>query len=202
MRDRQPGKGGFIVSATQEEVDNEPDLIAFGLSAPLLRIAEHYIGAPISYRGCTVRRDIVGGPLAETRHWHLDNEDYRMLKIMVYLDDVDEACGPLMAIPKPYLPKPWRMPDGRLPDNEMERFCPSMRTWQFLPAVRGDLRFADTAAIWHRGCVPQTRDRKAVFFCYNSRWPRHPQYCTPLFDRQRFQDGQQLERWQEHALPY
>jgi hypothetical protein len=43
----------------------------------------------------------------------------------------------------------------------------------------------NTCSVYHRGGIVLTEDRKTLFFCYNSKTPRSPQYCEPLFDRAR-----------------
>jgi hypothetical protein len=46
--------------------------------------------------------------------------------------------------------------------------------------------FSDTCSVYHRGTVAHSEDRRALFFCYNSKSPRSPEHCRPLFDRARF----------------
>ncbi|MBV9522971.1 MAG: 2OG-Fe(II) oxygenase, partial [Alphaproteobacteria bacterium] len=94
IADRKPSKGGFGVQAMAAEVDRYPELIGWGLDERLLAIAENYIGLKVAYRGLTVRRDLAGGEKIETRLLHRDNEDNRILKIIVYLNDVDARGGP------------------------------------------------------------------------------------------------------------
>ncbi len=187
MAGRAPVKGGFGVQAAAEEIGRYPDLIRWGLDERLLAIAENYIGLPIVYRSLTVRRDIVGGDKVETRLLHRDNEDNRILKIIVYLNDVDENGGPFEFIPRPLTPASWRVPhDGsRASDAAMARLVPPAR-WRCCTGKRGTAVFVDTCRVYHRGRIAATADRLALFFCYNSARPLSPQWCAPLFDRAAF----------------
>ena len=184
---RAPVKGGFGVQATAAEIDAYPALIRWGLDERLLAIVGNYIGVPISYRGLTVRRDIAGGEQVETRLFHRDNEDNRIVKIIVYLNDVDETGGPYEFIPRGVAPASWRIPvsGSRASDEAVSRAVPRSR-WVPCDGARGTAIFTDTCRVFHRGRIAQSRDRQALFFCYNSAMPMSPQWCQPLFDRARF----------------
>ena len=69
-------------------------IIRWGLSDRLLDIAENYLGAPVGYDGINVFFTKADGMEAGPRRWHRDVEDRRMLKIALYLNDVDEDGGP------------------------------------------------------------------------------------------------------------
>jgi hypothetical protein len=187
LGDRPPAKGGFGVQATQGEIDAYPDLIRWGLDERLLAIVGNYIGLPVVYRGLTVRRDLAGGEQLETRLFHRDNEDNRIVKIIVYLNDVDETGGPYEFIPRSFAPASWRIrtSGARASDEVVARIVPPSR-WVPCNGARGAVIFSDTCRVFHRGRIAQTTDRRALFFCYNSAMPLSPQWCNPLFDRTRF----------------
>jgi hypothetical protein len=181
---RAPGKGGFIVTATQEEV--APAIIRWGLNERLLAIVENYICQPVDYRGLVVRRDIKGGVQAETRLWHRDQEDLRIVKIIVYLNDVDRGGGAYECIDRGKLAT-WRLGrnTGRIDDALMDRLVPPSFQHS-CSGPRGTVVFTDTCAVFHRGSIAHSEDRRALFFCYNSKSPRGPINCKPLFDRESF----------------
>jgi hypothetical protein len=189
IADRAAGKGGFVVSATAAEIDQYPVLIRWGLNERLLEIVENYICLPVDYRGLTVRRDIAGGEQLETRLWHRDYEDFKIVKIIVYLNDVDRGGGAYEFIPRSRLPI-WRVGPlgGRIDDPVMSKVVPES-FWHNCSGPRGTVVFADTCSVYHRGTVAHSEDRRALFYCYNSKSPRSPQYCLPLFDRARFAGG-------------
>lgn len=74
------------------------DTIRWGLSDQLLDLAECHIGLPVRYLGVEAKREMVesaeGRSREVVRRWHLDDEDRRILKVVVYLSDVDAGAGP------------------------------------------------------------------------------------------------------------
>jgi hypothetical protein len=157
--------------------------ILWGLQERFLAIAENYIGLPVAYRGLVMRRDFADGQKLETRLWHLDAEDTRIMKIIVYLNDVGEDGGPFRFLPKSLTPqKGIRLVNDRLPDEVLDGLVPPD---SYVKAVgpAGTVLIADPAVIWHHGCVPVSGDRLTSFFAYNSQLPLRPQHCNPMFTR-------------------
>jgi hypothetical protein len=187
IADRAPFKGGFCVHASEEEVARKPAIIRWGLNERLLAIIENYIGLPVRYRGVVVRRDQKGGEQLETRLWHRDGEDKRIVKVIVYLNDVDRGGGAYEFIPLPSAPPLWRTaPLGnRIDERAMSRFVPETAGRPCIGS-RGAVTFTDTCSVFHRGQIAHSEDRRALFFAYNSTSPRMPESCLPLFDRARF----------------
>src|SRR4051812_34056505 len=93
-------KGAFAVQPSEDEIGAYPELIRWGLDERLLAIVTNYIGLPVTYRGLTVRRDFASGDKVETRLFHRDNEDNRIIKIIVYLNDVGDSDGAYEFIPR------------------------------------------------------------------------------------------------------
>jgi hypothetical protein len=187
IADRAPFKGGFCAHAMQEEIESHPALIRWGLNERLLAIVENYIGLPVHYRGAVVRRDQKGGEQLETRLWHRDGEDKRIVKIIVYLNDVDRGGGAYEFIPLPVAPPYWRTAalGNRIDERAMNGFVPESG-WRPCNGPRGTVVFADTCSVFHRGQVAHSEDRRAIFYAYNSTSPRMPLSCVRLFDRTRF----------------
>jgi hypothetical protein len=178
----------YVLSAAQAEIERYPELIGWGLDERLLGIVSAYIGIDVAYRGLTVRRDIFGGPVDETRMWHRDNEDHRIVKIIVYLNDVGEDGGPFEFLPVDRTPPIWRVPivnSSRVTEEEMARLAPH-DSWRPCTGPRGTAVFVDTCRVYHRGRVAAREDRRTLFFCYNSQRPLNPQWCAPMFDRETF----------------
>jgi hypothetical protein len=180
--------GEFTVAADGKEIAAWPQLIRWGLDERLLAIVRAYIGMPVAYRGLTVRRDVFGGPENETRMWHRDNEDNRILKIIVYLNDIGEDGGPFEFLPVDRTPPIWRVPlvdSSRVSEAEMTRLAPR-ESWRPCTGLRGTAVFVDTCRVYHRGRIAAHKDRRTLFYCYNSRRPLNPKWCGPLFDRDTF----------------
>jgi hypothetical protein len=186
LDDRPPGKGGFLITATAQEIECHPALLQWGLHERLLSIVENYICQPLDYRGLIARRDIVGGDQTETRLWHRDQEDLRIVKIVVYINDVDRGGGGYEYIDRGKLAT-WRLGSniGRIDDALMMKLVPE--SFQHVASgPRGTVVFTDTCSVFHRGTIAHTEDRRALFYCYNSKSPRRPHNCEPMFDRNAF----------------
>jgi hypothetical protein len=178
----------YVLSAARTDIERYPNLIGWGLDERLLGIVSAYIGIDVAYRGLTVRRDIFGGPMDETRMWHRDNEDNRIVKIIVYLNNVGEDGGPFEFLPVDRTPPSWRVPivnSSRVTEEEMERLAPRA-AWRPCTGPRGTAVFVDTCRVYHRGRIAVHEDRRTLFYCYNSQRPINPKWCGPMFDRDTF----------------
>jgi hypothetical protein len=157
-------------------------IIRWGLSDRLLDIAENYLGVPVGYDGINVFFTKADGLEAGTRRWHRDAEDRRMLKIALYLNDVDEDGGPLQVLRR-RLPEHDRTVRGLSPvltQKELEKALDDFdadRDVVTCAGKAGTLAFADTAARYHRGKPASARDRCAIYFNYMSLTPLRPFRC-------------------------
>lgn len=157
-------------------------IIRWGLTDRLLDIAENYLGMPVGYDGINVFFTKADGTEAGARRWHRDAEDRRMLKIALYLNDVDKDGGPLQVLRR-QLPDHYGMVRGKFPvlsQGQLERalsdFDPERDVVSFIGKV-GTLVFADTATLYHRGKPATARDRCAIYFNYMTRAPLRPFRC-------------------------
>ncbi|MBD1927467.1 hypothetical protein H6F74_14625 [Trichocoleus sp. FACHB-90] len=80
--------------ASPNQIMNHPDIFLWELEERFLNIVENYIGVPVAYHGVSVRRDMLDGEQVGTRQWHIDIEDRRMVKVIVYFNDVNDEGGP------------------------------------------------------------------------------------------------------------
>ena len=95
----QPVSGQSVTRPSSDELMNEPFVWRWGLDNHLLDIAENYLQLPVWYYGANVRREIADGKPLGVRRWHRDIEDRQVLKILIWLSDVDDDAGPLAYIP-------------------------------------------------------------------------------------------------------
>lgn len=153
----------------------------WGLQDRLLDIAEAYLGLPVSYDGVCINYTVADGREASTRKWHRDWEDRRMLKVAIYLNDVDARGGPFEIVTRA---------DDR--PTDADGFSYSLASDAEMAALlgpgfqdsvvscqgpAGTVVIADTAGFYHRGKPAVAQDRKAVFYSYFARAPRHPYLC-------------------------
>jgi len=77
-----------------------PEFYAWGIEKRLLNIIENYIGLPVAFHGVHLRKDFNNKHQFGTLLWHSDAEDRRIIKIFIYLNDVEQKTGPFEYIPR------------------------------------------------------------------------------------------------------
>jgi hypothetical protein len=157
-----------------EGMIDRSDIYLWGLEERLLDIIENYIGLPVIYQGFGLRKDFANGKSFGIRRWHLDWEDRRLIKMIIYLNDVDLDGGPFQYIHRnltPDLIKFFQYYNlGYLIDEEMELAVPKPQ-WQSCTGNEHTVVFTDPANIFHRAKPPTKTDRIALTFCYTSNRP-------------------------------
>lgn len=179
-RDLSANGEAFII-VPPERVAAHPAIYHLGLQDRLLDIAENYIGLPPAYDGVTINYTVPDGREISTRKWHRDWEDRRMLKVAIYLHDVDETSGPFQMI---------RRHDTMQSDRagfNYELADHAALTQLLGPnysedivsccGPAGTVIFTDTARFFHRGKPTTERERTALFYSYFADRPRHPFLC-------------------------
>ncbi|MEA5596643.1 2OG-Fe(II) oxygenase [Rivularia sp. UHCC 0363] len=166
-------KNEFVVHATPQQILEHQEIFLWGLEERLVNIVENYIGLPVAYHGAYFRRDIANTVQVKSRLWHIDPEDRTVLKIVIYLHDVDDNSGPFEYIPKSFtseLVSSLKYKHGYVQDQTMEKVI-SPSKFKTCTGIAGTVILADTGGIFHRGKIPVSSDRYAVFFDYTSRKP-------------------------------
>jgi hypothetical protein len=170
----------FVVHANAQQMLEHPEIFLWGLEQRLLNIVENYLGLSVAYHGAYFRRDIANQLEQGSRLWHIDKEDCKVIKIIVYLNDVDEYTGPFQYIPN-YLTsevvKNLNYKSGYICDQRMQEII-SPEKYQSCTGTTGTVIFAATGSIFHRGKPPIKSDRFAIFFDYTSRRRQQLFYTT------------------------
>lgn len=168
-----------------DRLASAPDVFQWGAEDRILDLIERYLEVPVAYHGVYVRRDLAVDRSGASNLWHLDMEDRRVIKVIVYLTDVDEGDGAFQYIPLDHslelrrqLGMTYRLGD----DADMRRLVPDSE-WRTADGPAGTVLIADTATLFHKGSRPRTRDRVALFYDYTSRRPVHPYYCKSALPR-------------------
>ncbi len=198
------GEDGYVVHAPERAIMENSGILKWGLSERLLAIMENYFGLPAVFPGVAIRRDVANRTQLHTRYWHLDSEDTRIVKIIVYIEDVGTNDGPFCYIPSRATKNHrFEVFDGsRVSDSEMTRqVTENLQIECTGPA--GTVLFADPCSVWHRGKTGTERDRYTAFFLYSSRIPLRPETVAPMFPVadliERYPDLTPLQR---HAISY
>ncbi|MDZ8049856.1 MAG: phytanoyl-CoA dioxygenase [Aulosira sp. ZfuVER01] len=169
-------------------VTDLPDIFNWGGEQRLHNIIENYIGLPIAYHGVHLRKDFVNQGQFDTLLWHRDIEDRRVLKIIVYLSDVEEKHGPFEYVPLS-LTSMYRLNFYRIQakiknsgiNNETLNKIVPKSAWKSCTGAAGTVIFADTRRLLHHGTL-RTEERSTLFFVYTANPPKQPQLCTHYWD--------------------
>jgi len=182
-------RGEVFMMVPPHQIVQNPHVYLWGLQDRLLDIAEAYLGLPPGYDGVSINYTIADGREISTRKWHRDWEDRRMLKIAIYLHDVEDGGGPLQMICRQDSVQNGSVAFsyGLADDAEIaRRFGPGyVKDIVSCEGPRGTVIFNDTARFFHRGKPAVTRDRAAIFYSYFSSRPRHPFFCERMGIRRR-----------------
>ena len=179
---RSPGHNHkHTLMATAAQLMAHPEIFFWGLSERILKIVESYLGLPVAYDGLAFYYSVADGRDVGPRIWHRDKEDWRMTKVAIYLNDVDELGGPFQTV-KPTV-NDWltaTLPKFKgLTDSELQLLLNAdFHDWLVsCIGEAGTVVFTDTARCYHRGKPPLKTDRSAIFFHYFSQRPKNPFYC-------------------------
>ena len=93
-------KGTYVVGMRKIPTYIMKKIYSFTLNKKFIEIFENYFSLPLLYKGADIRKDINDGKKIETRLWHIDSEDERIIKILFYLNKVDTVGGPFTYIKK------------------------------------------------------------------------------------------------------
>jgi hypothetical protein len=181
-----------------ERIVINPRVFAWGLSDRLLDIAEAYLGMPAAYDGMQIIYTVADGREISTRRWHRDWEDRRMLKIAIYLNDVEPDGGPFEAVKGPPRPEDDAFEYGLMSDDDLRQMFGEDFDDRVTSCTgrTGTVLFVDTARQYHRGRPATATDRAAIFYSYFARRPRHPFFC----ERSGLSRSQ-IERLSRHLNP-
>lgn len=156
-----------------EILNGQEDLLLWGVDERLLDIVENYVGLPVYYLGVEVRQEFPDGQAAGVRQWHIDTEDHRMMKIIIYLNDVDEKGGPFECISKDLTQKAakkLRYNSGLVSDKIMSEVVPPS-SWITCVGSENTAIFIDPCSIFHRAKPPIDKERLSITFHYISQYP-------------------------------
>lgn len=168
---QEPYQDNYVIHANSEQILAKPTIFLWGLEDSLLDLVENYLGVPVAYRGLLFQKDYADGQHTGTRLWHKDPEDHRLVKVLVYLNDVDDFGGPFEYIPRRFSSEPLTLKRKFFfSDAEMAKLVPTSN-WVSCTGTAGTVIFFDPHHVFHRGKVPVKSDRFSLFYAYHSRRP-------------------------------
>lgn len=148
------------------EFDPRSIYFRFALQQQTLDIVNAYFGMYTRLREYNVWHTFVTSVQArESQLWHRDREDLLILKMFVYMNDIDEGAGPFTYAPGTHLKGAiHKLPESydengvrRSTDEQMAKVVPPSK-WVKAMGAKGTIIFADTHG-YHKGGHATKRDR-------------------------------------------
>ncbi len=178
------GRKTFLLQLLGERPRLDPQSVfaRLALHPRVLQIANAYFGMYTQVRYYNIWHTVIThGEARESQLWHRDREDHLILKLFVYLSDIDEGAGPFTYAPGTHLKGPIRArpktfnENGieRWRDEEMEKIVPSSR-WIRATGPAGAFAFADTRGC-HKGGLARERERLLYVCLYTSPTSQAPE---------------------------
>ena len=163
------------IGSSSDDLREFPEILLWALEPKLLDIVESYIGLPTMYQFFAMRRSIADGKLSGIRRWHVDWEDRRIIKIIIYLNDVVAGGGPYDYIARNVTSEAKIKLKynnlGYVSDENMLAAVPKS-DWKSCFASKGSVIISDTGSVFHRAQPPTKDERFSITFCYTSRKPQ------------------------------
>ena len=151
-----------------------PEIFFLGLSEKILSLVETYIGMPAAYHGVALRRSLTDGLQAGPRVWHKDDEDFRVFRMVIYLNDVTDGGGPFEYIPRFYglSYKAFKGVESNITAETMLKVVPHDLPQQVYGKA-GTVIICDTANTFHHEKLQVTQRRSVAMFGFASRLPKN-----------------------------
>jgi hypothetical protein len=177
---RQLGNSASTMRVPPEDLSADLALYKWGLSTDNLHLVENYLRLPVRYIGADVKRERADGLPHRARQWHLDvNEDRSIVRIVIYLVDVDAESGAFEYLDvhqTSSAAKALKYWTGFVSDAAMNDVVP-VSHWRRVTGAALTATFVDPCRLFHRARPPRTADRYSMTFSYCSDRPylQHPE---------------------------
>ena len=180
-REKGLGKGDYIMRLHGKDVPTLPfddPWLEIGISDRVLDVVNSYFGlwSKLTYVDLWYTPPAAPGVArVSSQRWHRDYNDDRLVKVFIYLTDVDEETGPLQYVPGSVLGGeyanqwPWRPVSNDLypPQDEFEQRIPQSEVVTFT-APEGSMLFCNTAGFHRGGYATGNRPRVMAVYNYSS----------------------------------
>ena len=177
----------FWLLGERPTLDPQSPFVQLSLKQPVLQVVNGYFGLCAQLHSYNVWHTLMSEAAPrDSQLWHRDPEDHYIVKMFVYLSDVDEDAGPFVYAIGSHPKGPRRKchADTFL-DKGVERSSDDQlaavideRHWKPAVGPAGTVIFADTRG-YHKGGLARSRDR----IIYNSTFASQASQMDELFDR-------------------
>ena len=155
-----------------ERVCAHPALRDWGASPRVRAFVESYLELPAFHGAPRVKREAADGGRSGVRQWHLDVEDFRVLKLILYLNDVEAGGGPFeyfsLEKGKPVADGLSLRGGGLVTDTMLREAGLDGDASETARYPKHTAILVDAARLLHRAQPPVERDRYAVTFTWLS----------------------------------
>lgn len=166
-------------------LDPESVFVRFALQPQILQVVNAYFGMYTRFRECNVWRTFrTAAPARESMLWHRDREDLQILKVFVYLNDVDEGAGPFVYARGTHCKGNRRSEPEFFRENGVQRSGDQQMAavvppehWTRATGVKGTVIFADTHG-YHKGVHALTGERLLYHCMFTSPASESPELMT------------------------
>ena len=175
------GKGDYIIRLLGKDVPTLPaddPWLRLGVADRVLDVVNSYFGlwSKLTYVDVWYTPPAAPGVArVSSQRWHRDYNDERLVKVFIYLDDVNDDTGPLEYVPGSTLGGaysnewPWTPVGNDLypPQDEFEQRIPQAARRR-LTAPEGSMIFCNTSGFHRGGYVTGERPRVMAVYNYSS----------------------------------
>ena len=147
---------------------NFPEIIKFASSEKLLSIVSSYLGTVPVIGDIRLWISNKNDKIEASQRLHIDQEDYRQVKLFLYIEDVTPSSGPLSFFPatkKNLIFKIAKEPFNRVDDHELSRDFLNSEMIE-LDGNAGDIAFLDTSRCFHYGSRVKEGKRMVLMIPY------------------------------------
>ena len=169
-------KKDFRIDLMSHRIAADSPLLKTALDTKLLEIVGSYLGLwPCLHSIGAWLNYPTNAAAASSQLWHHDPEDLKVIKVFIYLEDVNEENGPFTYVPRTH-PFGANVAEAerhgkkeRLSDEQVSGVF-SPQTWRVCTGPAHTMILADTLG-YHRGGKPIAGTRILVTFTYTSGTP-------------------------------
>ncbi len=160
-------KKKFLINYWEENVklDLSNPYLKLALSPAIIDVANTYMGMYTELVFNNLQKTIPTTERTHSRNWHRDPQEYSIVKVFLYLSDVDDEAGPFTYVPKSapgYKPYgdlfPQQVPEGSYPGNEALEAAIPKEDIKPQTGPAGTLIFCNTNGL-HYGGVTKSKER-------------------------------------------
>jgi len=175
---------------TKPDLDLLNPFVALSVRPEILAVTNSYMGmwTRLNYYHLATAH-VTQSEATQSQRWHRDPEEVRMIKMFIYLTDVDEGSGPFIYVrgssvtgKGPYARVlPQQLPEGIYPPAAAVEKQVSPENILVSTGKAGTVLFCDTTGL-HRGGHAEMRERTMFTAFYTAAsWSESPRYTYQNF---------------------